>query len=72
MNGRFSSTLQATNPRNGADTAGVPIPGNDRFGSFSLPGFTGDPAFPEIIVKMADATGLPPPFGGGFWFFTPA
>ena len=26
----------------------------DRFGYFSLPGFTGDATFPEVFVKMID------------------
>ena len=42
---------------------------NDRAGYFSLPDFTGDAAFPEVMIKMADATAAPPPFGGSFWFF---
>ncbi len=37
----------------------------DRFGIFSLPGFTGDPQFPEVVVKMVDARS----FTGKFWFF---
>jgi hypothetical protein len=41
----------------------------DRVGYFSLPAFTGDPAFPEVVLKMADATGAPAPFGGSFWVF---
>ncbi len=37
----------------------------DRFGFFSLPDFTGDPQFPEVVVKMLDARAI----GGKFWFF---
>jgi hypothetical protein len=35
---------------------------NDRYGYFSLPGFTGDPLFPEIYVKMVDFRAI----SGGF------
>jgi hypothetical protein len=56
------------NPRNGAVTFGVPNPLGDSAGYFSLPDFTGDPTFPEIMVKMVDATGSPA-LGGDFWFF---
>ncbi len=69
LNGRFLITSFAQIPRIGAREIGWPVPVNDRFGYFSLPGFTGDPAFPEIVVKMADATGLPGPLGGNFWLF---
>jgi hypothetical protein len=69
LNGRFAVTLVATNPRTARQTTGTSILGSDRFGSFSLPEFTGDPTFPEVIVKMADATALAPPLGGSFWFF---
>ena len=37
-------------------------------GYFSLPDFTGDSTFPEVMVKMVDATGAPD-VGGDFWFF---
>ena len=30
---------------------------DDRFGIFSLPDITGDPAFPEVVVEIADARG---------------
>jgi hypothetical protein len=69
LSGRFSVTLTATNPRSGALAVGYPVTQNDRFGYFSLPAFTGDPSFPEVLVKMADATLAPPPFGGSFWVF---
>ena len=39
---------------------------SDLFGYFSLPDFTGDPTYPEIFVKMADARTLP---GASFWVF---
>ena len=41
------------------------VASGDRFGFFSLPEVTGDPKFPEVIVKMIDATAL----DGNFWFF---
>ena len=42
------------------------IPRGDTFGYFSLPAVTGDPSYPEIFVKMADATAQP---GNSFWVF---
>jgi hypothetical protein len=69
LSNRFRITLSATDPRTGRATVGRGISQGDRYGYFSLPEFTGDPDFPEVIVKMADATTLPPPFGGSFWFF---
>lgn len=68
LNNRFSVTLDATDPRTGRHATGKPVPGSDRFGYFSLPDFTGDPAFPEVIVKMVDATASSA-LGGTFWFF---
>ena len=62
---RFRVTLSATNPRNRRVTSGSAIAQGDRFGFFSLPDFTGDPNFPEVCVKMIDATS----FNGNFWFF---
>lgn len=69
LGGRFLANLVATDVRTRRVTLGVPLPQGDRFGYFSLPEFTGDSTFPEVTVKMADATGLPPPFGGSFWVF---
>ena len=40
-------------------------PGDDRSGYFSLPAFTGDADFPEVFVKMVDATSV----FGDFWLF---
>jgi hypothetical protein len=68
LNGRFAVTLDATNPRNGVVAVGVPNPLGSSAGFFSLPDFTGDPTFPEVTVKMVDATGSPA-LGGDFWFF---
>ncbi len=65
LNGRFLATVEALDPRTGRQEVGHALTQSDRWGYFSLPGFTGDPNFPEIIVKMADATAV----GGGFWLF---
>ena len=67
-NGRFLVYVVATNPRTAGTTSGYPVALGDRAGYFSLPDFTEDPSFPEIVVKMVDATGSPS-LGGGFWFF---
>jgi hypothetical protein len=69
LSGRFDATLEATDPQTGVTGVGHAISQGDRFGYFSLPTFTGDPAFPEVLVKMADATALPAPTGGSFWVF---
>lgn len=69
LNDRFEIRLSATNPRTGATTTGIPVALGGAAGYFSLPAFTGDASFPEIMVKMVDATAAPPPFGGAFWFF---
>ncbi len=66
LNGRFHATLRASDPRTGRTADGTALAKGDRFGYFSLPGFTGDPSFPEVFVKMADATAQP---GGYFWVF---
>ena len=66
LGGRFRATLRATDPRTGHSAEGEAVPRADGFGYFSLPGFTGDPGFPEVFVKMTDATALP---GGSFWVF---
>jgi hypothetical protein len=68
LSNRFRVTLRATNPRNGAIADGVPNLMSNAAGFFSLPDFTGDPRFPEVMVKMVDATGAPA-LGGDFWFF---
>ncbi|HKA35726.1 MAG TPA: hypothetical protein VKH43_02850 [Thermoanaerobaculia bacterium] len=66
LGNRFQATLTATDPRGGTTAPGMAIPQGDRFGYFSLPAFTDDPNFPEVFVKMIDATSLP---GGDFWLF---
>jgi hypothetical protein len=62
---RFSVRLSAFSSRHNRTELGVAVPGTDRYGYFSLPGFTGDPAFPEVYVKMVDFTAV----SGNFWFF---
>ena len=69
LGGRFEVNLAATDPRTGATTSGTPQALDDDAGYFSLPDFTGRATFPEITVKMADATAAPAPYGGAFWFF---
>ena len=65
---RFQVTVEATDPRTGRTTTGSANRISGAAGYFSLPDFTGDPSFPEITVKMVDATASPG-FGGSFWFF---
>jgi len=66
LGNRFQVTLSAFDPHTNRRGVGAAIPQGDRFGYFSLPSFTGDPAFPEVFVKMADGDS---PTGGSFWFF---
>ena len=68
LQGRFVTSLVATDPRTGRTAQGVPNPLNYAAGFFSLPDFTGDPTFPEVMVKMVDASHVPE-LGGDFWFF---
>jgi hypothetical protein len=65
LGGRFSVVLEARVPGSGATANGTVLRAGDRLGFFSLPALTGDPEFPEIIVKMVDARSI----GSGFWFF---
>ena len=65
LDGRFTLTLSATDPRTGRTSQATAIPQGDRFGYFSLPDFTGDASLPEVFVKMIDATSLT----GNFWLF---
>ena len=69
LGNRFQVSLQASDRRTGRTAIGLAISQDDRFGYFSLPTITGDPTFPEVFVKMADATSMPAPFGGSFWVF---
>ncbi len=57
LGNRFRVTLSAVDPRTGNTGVGQAMPQGDRFGYFSLPSFTGDPAFPEIFVRMTHSTG---------------
>jgi photosystem II stability/assembly factor-like uncharacterized protein len=66
LGGRFRATIRATDPRTGRIAEGAAIPRADGFGYFSLPGFTGDPSFPEVFVKMVDGRAQP---GGSYWVF---
>ena len=68
LNGRFRVSLIATNPRTGQITNGTPVTIENSAGYFSLPELTSDPQFPEVMVKMVDATGSPS-LGGTFWVF---
>jgi hypothetical protein len=67
LGNRFTLSLTLVDPRTGRTVLGTPVRETDRSGYFSAPGFTGDDTLPEIVVKMADATALPSPFGGSFW-----
>jgi hypothetical protein len=66
LDGRFRATIRARDLRTDRIVDGAAIPRGDGFGYFSLPAFTGDPTFPEVFVKMVDATALPE---GYFWVF---
>ncbi|MEO8190755.1 MAG: hypothetical protein ABI682_10485 [Acidobacteriota bacterium] len=68
LGGRFHVTMIATDPRSGVTAFGVPNQNGDRAGYFALPDLTGDSHFPEVTVKMLDATSSPA-LGGNFWFF---
>jgi hypothetical protein len=68
LSGRFRVTVAAIDPWTGDPVAGVAIPQSDHFGYFSLPALTGDATFPEVFVKMLDATWLPDG-DGDFWVF---
>jgi photosystem II stability/assembly factor-like uncharacterized protein len=64
LGGRFSVTLSAYSARHNRTEPGTAA-GADRYGYFSLPGFTGDPSFPEVYVKMVDFRAVT----GKFWVF---
>lgn len=61
----FSVQLSATDQRTGTAALGLAIPQNDIFGYFSLPELTGNPANPEVFVKILDGTSV----NGKFWVF---
>ena len=66
LGNRFEVNLYATDPGRGLTSSGAAIAQGDRFGYFSLPEFTGDPALPEVLVKMVDASATS---FESFWFF---
>ena len=65
LGGRFSVTLEAHHPRTGVVVTGQATALTDRSGFFGIAGVTGDPQFPEVVVKMVDGRGI----NGDFWFF---
>ena len=65
LGGRFSVTLEASHPRTHQAVPGQATPLTDRSGYFGIAGVTGDPQFPEVVVKMVDGRGI----NGDFWFF---
>jgi hypothetical protein len=65
LGNRFRVTMTAVDPRTGQAAVGQAMPQGDAYGYFSLPDFTGDPAFPEVFIKMVDATSV----YGSFWVF---
>lgn len=69
LGAKYQVSVTARNPRTGATITGRAIGEGDRFGYFSFPDVTGDPTFPEVFVKMVDASGAPPPYGGSVWVF---
>jgi photosystem II stability/assembly factor-like uncharacterized protein len=66
---KFQITLTAKHPQTGGLIKGRAIDEGDQFGYLSFPDITGDPAVPEVFVKMVDARGAPPPYGGHAWVF---
>ena len=66
LDGRFRVTMSAEDPSSGDAVAGDAIAANGSAGAFSLPGLTGNPALPEIVLKMVDASA--PPWRR-FWVF---
>jgi photosystem II stability/assembly factor-like uncharacterized protein len=69
MGSKFQVSVMARNPRTGASITGHAIEEGDQFGYFSFPDVTGDSRVPEVFVKMVDARGAPPPYGGYAWIF---
>jgi len=63
LSNRFDVRLFATDHRTGNTANGSPIPQNDLFGYFSIPGLTNNPSNPEVFVKVLDAG------SGRFWVF---
>jgi photosystem II stability/assembly factor-like uncharacterized protein len=69
LGSKYQVSVTARNPRTGASIPGHAIDEGDRFGYFSFPDVTGDSTFPEVFVKMLDASNAPPPYGGSAWVF---
>ncbi len=68
LGSRFRVHAEAWDSRTGRFvTSARAVAETDAFGYFSLPGFTGDPTLPEILVKMVDAE--TPPWNGDWVFF---
>jgi len=65
LGGRFSVRLSAYSARHNRTDPGMAVAATDRYGYFSLRGFTGDPSFPEVYVKMVDFRAVT----GKFWIF---
>jgi len=65
LRSRYRVGVTAENPRTGLSATGVAIPGGSRFGSFSLPAFTGDATLPEVFVKVVESAGSLWVFYGG-------
>jgi hypothetical protein len=65
LGGRFSVALVARWPLTGAAASTLAMASGDSYAFFSFPGVSGDPQFPEVVVKMIDARSI----DGKFWFF---
>jgi PKD repeat protein len=61
----FLVHLTARDQRTGRVTTGQAFANNALFGSFSLPGFTGNPNNSEVIAKLLDGRGV----NGNYWTF---
>lgn len=61
----FDVQVAAVDQRTGRTASGQPMPQNDRWGTFSLPGLTGDAGNPEVFIKILDGT----PVNGKYWIF---
>jgi PKD repeat protein len=61
----FSFRLTARDQGSGRIASGSAFANTDRFGSFSLPGITGNPNNAEVVVKELDGRGV----NGNYWTF---
>src|SRR5262245_15085684 len=66
LGSRFQAELVSVNPGTSEGFCAHAVAMTDHFGYFSFPTLTGDPALPEVFIKIVDATALP---GGGYWVF---